>query len=99
MCGLMSKRIQRQRSSRVDLQFDNYRVKWLIYNAASPAAFAESIVASQDHTRKRGWNQKQIQSKGRYEEIFASLGTGNTFSAAVNGKFHVQISLSLGCQS
>lgn len=32
--------------------FDNCRVKWLIYNAASPVAFAESIVASREKKRK-----------------------------------------------
>lgn len=62
MCGLMSKRIESQRSSRVDLQFDNYRVKWLIYNASSPVASAESIVASQDHRKKR---EDQTESKFR----------------------------------
>lgn len=56
--GLMSKRIWSQPSSGVDLQFDNCRVKWLIYNAVSPVAFAESIVASQDHQRKGATKSK-----------------------------------------
>lgn len=56
LCSFVWK--QSQHSSGVDLQFDNYRVKWLIYNAASPVAFAESTVASQDHNRKNGWNQE-----------------------------------------
>lgn len=44
---------QRECRANTAAGFDNCRVKWLIYNAASPVAFAESTVASQDQGRKR----------------------------------------------
>lgn len=62
----------------------------------SPVAFAESIVASQDHKRKREDETKsKIYGIGQYEVISTSLRGENTFSV-VNGKVHVQIVLSLG---
>lgn len=59
---------QREYRANIAVGFDNCRVKWLIYNAASPVAFAESIVASQDHERKEKPKQ-QIHNIGQHEAI------------------------------
>lgn len=54
--------------------FDNCRVKWLIYNAASLVAFAESIVASQDHGESVKMKQTAHSwQRSEWKELSASL--------------------------
>ncbi len=50
----------KEKKANIAVGFDNCRVKWLIYNAASPVAFAQSIVAAQGHERGR---ENETQSK------------------------------------
>lgn len=85
----MSKRMQSQCSGGVDLQFDNFRVKWLIYNATSLVAFAENIVASQDHVTQREDETIAKQLKVSKSHL-CPIKTESAFGAAAKGRFHIR---------
>lgn len=90
-CGLrlMSERWS-QRCSEADLQFDIYRVKWLINNAGSPVTFAESNVASQDHTREPSRKKKLKSPRGSVQSELSFVANRNRHLCSV----HVQNPLS-----
>lgn len=89
----MSKGIQSQQKQWEGI--DNCRVKWLIYNAASPVAFAESIVASHKSTREDE-TQKQIHTDGQHDKIIRKTEKHLQYSCECT--FHIQISLTRGYQ-
>lgn len=85
---------QREHRANTAVGFDKCRVKWLIYNAASLVAFAESIEASQDQWGKKMkpkansqqrsvWGDHSLKQKTPSEQLWMASFTLNFHSPLV----------------